>query len=214
MGFWIKASLMLVANVLLYGSMGWAQDHESSRVTVFVNDSVGVNRTILRHAETEASRLFRSAGIQIAWRNCAAAAGDCRRPPRATEFILHIVRTGKTTNDFVLGEAFLAPDGSGKYADVFFDRIRQEDIDPGQLLGTVSAHELGHLFLGTNAHSLWGIMAPIWQAEILRQISMGNLTFTHEQRRSMKSRLDGERLAVTYAVAQPVRVPVMLRTQR
>lgn len=211
MGFRGKTSLVVVANVLLCGLTGWAQHHSSSRITVFVNDSVGVNRAILRHAETEASRLFRPAGIEIAWRTCAAS-GDCRRPPRSTEFILHIVRNGKTPSGLIFGEAFLGPDGWGKYADVFFDRIQHEDVDPGQLLGAVSAHELGHLFLGTNAHSLVGIMAPYWQAESLRQISMGNLTFTREQERLMNSRLSGERLPVTYAIAQPIRVPVMSRT--
>ncbi|HTT24092.1 MAG TPA: hypothetical protein VMG82_34525 [Candidatus Sulfotelmatobacter sp.] len=198
MGFRIKFSRRLFAVVLMIGGLGWTQDYGSSRLTVFVNDSVGVKHSVLRHAETEAARLFHPAGIEIEWRNCADTS-DCRRPPRSNEFVLHIVAQGTARSDFVFGEAFLGPDGKGKYADVFFNRLRQEEknIDVAQLLGAVTAHELGHLFLGSHSHSLTGIMEPLWGPEILSRISMGNLTFLPEQERSIGRRLRGETLAAT-----------------
>jgi hypothetical protein len=180
------------------GSLGWTQADGASHITVFVNDGVGVDHAILKRAETEASRLFRPAGIAIEWRNCADT-HDCRRPPRTNEFVLHIVSQGRTQSDFVFGEAFLGTDGKGVYADVFFDRLRQAGARPNiaQLLGAVSAHELGHLLLGSHSHALIGIMEPTWGPESLRRISMGTLTFTSEQHRSMKSRLQSENLAVS-----------------
>lgn len=198
MGFRNKFSLGCVASVLLCGSMGWTQDRGATHITVLVNDSVGVNRAILRRAETEAALLFRGAGIAIDWVPCAKAS-DCRRPPQANEFVLHVVPSGSTRSDLVFGEAFLAPDGTGKYFDVFFDRIREdiEKPDVALLLGAVIAHELGHLLLGSHAHSLVGIMEPVWKRDNLQKIAMGNLTFTPEQLRLMRSRLQNRKVAVS-----------------
>jgi len=197
-GFRIKSSLRLFVVVLMIRGLGWTQDYASSRITVFVNDSVGVKHSVLRHAEKEAGRLLRPAGIEIEWRNCAETS-ECRRPPRSNEFVLHIVAKGRARSDFVFGEAFLGPDGKGKYADVFFDQLRREanNVDVGQLLGAVTAHELGHLFLGSHSHSLMGIMQPLWGVESLRRISMGSLTFVAEEERSMRSRLRSETTAAT-----------------
>ena len=191
-------SLGLVAITLLCWSVAWAQNYETLRIRVLVNDSVGVNRAILKSAEQEAAWLFRSAGITIDWWNCGKSE-DCRRPPYSNEFVLHITPAGKTTSDFIFGEAFLSPDGTGKYVDVFFNRMRDDhgDVDIGQLLGAVSAHELGHLLLGSHSHSLVGIMEPNWNRDSLHRISMRNLTFTREQIRSMRNRLQSSRVSVT-----------------
>jgi len=206
MEFRNRIALTLLASVLLCAQAGWAQNGASTRITVFVNDSIGVRSPVLMHGEAEASRLFRAAGVLIEWKNCANTS-DCRRPPRRNEFVLHIVPKGMTRSDIVFGEAFLGPDGSGKYADVFFNRLLEArgDIDIGQLLGAVSAHELGHLLLGSHAHSLIGIMQPLWQPESLRKIAMGNLMFTAEQEKLMRSRLLNERLAVT-SLTKPQRL--------
>ena len=197
MGFRCR-SLGLVASILLCGAMSKAQNYESLRIRVLVNDSVGVNHSVLKQAEEEASWLLRSAGITIDWVHCSNTA-DCRRPPRSNEFVLHIASNGKTTSDFVFGEAFLAPDGTGKYVDVFFNRMRETDgdINVGQLLGAVSAHELGHLLLGSHAHSLVGIMEPVWKRDALHRIARRNLTFTPEQIRSIRNRLQSSRVAIT-----------------
>ena len=198
MGFKGKVLPGFFAVVLLYGSIACAQDYGRSRITVFVNDSVGVKPAVLKHAQAEAGRLLGTAGIAIHWVNCADTS-DCRRPPRADEFELHIVAKGTTRSDFVFGEAFLGPDGQGQYADVFFNRVREASgrLNIGQLLGAVTAHELGHLLLGSHAHSLVGIMEPVWERASLLKVSMGSLTFTTEQSQSIRARLANQRLTVT-----------------
>ena len=191
MGFSNGCGLAL-ASVLLWGSIGTAQD-KSSQIKVLVNDTAGVERSVLRRAEREAARLFDAAGIEIQWVNCAET-HECQRMLGPKEFVLHIVPSGNTRNDFVFGEAFLGVDGRGQYCDVFFDRLRQAqgDVDLALLLGDVSAHELGHLLLGSNSHSSFGIMQPRWGTEGLRRIGMGMLWFTREEARSMRSRIGGE----------------------
>jgi hypothetical protein len=51
------------------------------------------------------------------------------------------------------------------------------------------AHELGHLLLGSNAHSRQGIMCPDWHGGELQLASTGSLLFSEEQARFMRKRL-------------------------
>jgi hypothetical protein len=182
---------LALSSVLLLGSVASAQD--SLQIRVLVNDSAGVESSVLRNAEREAGRMFDAAGIEIQWVNCAET-HECQRILGPKEFVLHIVPAGNTRSDFVFGEAFLGEDGRGQYTDVFFDRLRQTqgDVDLAMLLGAVSAHELGHLLLGSNAHSNIGIMEPKWGADGLRRVGMGMLLFTREQARLIQARIGAQ----------------------
>src|SRR5205085_3700256 len=62
-------------------------------------------------------------------------------------------------------------------------------LNLGEVLGHVVAHELGHLLLGSNAHSSLGIMRPHWSAEELQSLRMGKLLFTREQSQLMKEKI-------------------------
>ena len=138
-----------------------------------------------------------AAGIEIAWVDCSSAADveneACRRVPGTNDFVLHIVAEGRTSSDLVFGLSFLGEDGAGKYCDIFYDRVEQGhrdfDSDVSTLLGTVAAHELGHLLLGSHGHSYSGIMAPVWKEEILRRMEMGNLLFSSDQAVRMRARI-------------------------
>ncbi len=194
MGF--KEKLLAgLAGVLLWTSLARAQS-EDARIKVMVLDSVGISSAVLTKAETEAGRIFRNSDIEIRWVNCLKKGEKetCHHPPGANEFMVHIVPDGKTRSDLVFGEAFLAEDGSGKYADIFFKRVlaasENPELNTAQLLAAVTAHELGHLLLGSRSHSGTGIMEPVWKKECLLRIWMGSLLFTREQGLSMQRKLD------------------------
>jgi len=183
-----------IASILLCTSITGAQTSEPGCIKVMVLDSVGISPVVMHRTEDEAARIFRTAGIQVQWVNCQkkGESESCHHSPLADEFMLHIVHHGKTRTDLVFGEAFLGEDGSGKYADVFFDRIQDAsnptELDTAQLLGAVVAHEVGHLLLGSRAHSSSGIMQPVWEKECLRRVWMGSLLFTRKQAQSMQGR--------------------------
>jgi len=206
MGFNFKLCAGLLGIVLFGTSIAAAgsADRESRKITVLVNDSAHVAPLVLSQAESEAGRIFRAAGVEIEWVGCpsgsAIAEDECRGIPGANQFVLHIVPTGKTSSDLVFGLAFLGEGGSGKYCDVFYNRIaeahHESDVSLSQLLGMVAAHELGHLLLGSHAHSYVGIMTPVWRRELLRRLDMGNLLFTSEQASAMKSRIRGQEMTL------------------
>lgn len=197
---WFKRKHLWGFAAVLLGVGMAAGEAIPARITVLVNDSAGVPTDVLRQAEQEAGRIFRPAGVEVSWMNCGEEPvkedGACREVPGANRFVLHIVPNGKTSTDLVFGVAFLGEDGTGKYCNVFFDRIQEGHRNVGastaQLLGTVAAHELGHLLLGSHSHSRWGIMEPVWKEEALRQTGMGTFLFTAEQGELMRERIERE----------------------
>ena len=62
---------------------------------------------------------------------------------------------------------------SGALATIYVDRVAwladAAGVDTRMLLGRAIAHELGHLLLGTNAHSETGLMRAVWSCDALRR---------------------------------------------
>jgi hypothetical protein len=207
-GFRLKAYLMaglvFVMNAHFVAAM--TIDEDSPALTILVYNTAGVSFTDLIRAEEQGAMIFRAAGIRTAWVHCSAGgvAEACHQPAGSNQFVVHIVPRGQTSTDAVFGLAFLGTDGSGKYTDVFYDRIEQMHRDSGvsraQLLGTVAAHEIGHLLLGSHSHSAMGIMAAQWRKEELRRVGMGCLGFNADQASRMRMRIakedDGQRSKV------------------
>ena len=92
-----------------------------------------------------------------------------------------------------MGISFQAGDGSGCYADLFYEPLEQlhqsDGTDIASLLGHVAAHEIGHLLLGTNSHSGAGIMHAHWTAEELAKAKLGGLVFLENESRRMNEKL-------------------------
>lgn len=202
MGFASKCGSGLALVVLLLGRMAVAgtAGMESPEIEVLVYDNGAMTPSALEGAESEAARIFRKAGVEVTWVNCSSRSAvpeeACHVVPDASQLVLHIVPGGRTSTDSVFGMAFLGQDGIGKYSDIFLDRVqaaqRRFGVDVSRLVGTVAAHELGHLLLGSHAHSFLGIMAPQWETESLRQMNMGELLFTRDQASRMRARIQRE----------------------
>jgi len=167
-------------------------------ITVSVYDDIRLPPRVLADAEREATRIYERAGVPILWISCAMSSDAhtdlrCREQPSPMHLNVRIVPHAVTASDSVFGVAFLSEEGTGVYTDVFYDSIEKLDQDShigsARVLGHVMAHELGHLILGSNAHSYWGVMCPSWHREELRLASMGNLVFSEEQARFMRERL-------------------------
>ena len=164
-------------------------------LTLIVTNNAETPAADLVKSEAQATRIFRESGIAIGWINCAPESAQqiCSDPLRPNQFVVHIVSHGHTSTESIFGLSFLWPDGTGVYSNVFYDRIQQmhrnSGVDGPRLLGTVIAHEVGHLLLGLHAHSLTGIMRAEWSKEELRRIDMGCMEFTPEQSSRMKARI-------------------------
>lgn len=178
----------------------WGKDGVTGnqQVTVFVNDSASVPEPLVLAAEQNAARPFRYAGVDLKWINCGASGSDssrvpCQDPFMSANLVVRLIPHARTLADGIFGVSFLDHD-AGAYADIFFEPIRQfheqnREISLAPILGDVLAHELGHLLLGSNAHSRDGIMQPHWTKEQLQQVAKGRMRFNKEQAVRMRVRI-------------------------
>jgi hypothetical protein len=169
-------------------------------VAISVYDYAHVSNELLAAAEEDAHRVFRRAGVETVWTTCLpkpekARSNDCYRVD-ATHLMLKILprATAAHVRDRgeVLGTALVDEKGAGFYAYTFYDRVQRvaEERKLGHaLLGDVLAHEIGHLLLGSNSHSVSGIMSAHWYGEELRRISEATMFFAPTQSRVMRERL-------------------------
>ena len=156
------------------------------QITVrLVNGDVIAGRIRLA-GERTAERIVRTAGIELIWMECGRTIpSPCGKNLNPGEFWLHVV-AGEAPRSLpdAAGFAVLYPTTWGRdgYAGVFYRKVietaRSEECDPGLMLGATMAHEIGHLLLGSNAHSDRGVMRARVKREDVMQASRGELRFT------------------------------------
>lgn len=173
-----------------------AGDAQTTQLNVSVYNDAGVAQPMLNKAESVAASVLGRAEVQVKWQNCFERTKSTRacQHPEAEQLSIRITPNSITSMQAsIFGVAFLSADGSGRYADVFYSHVQQLENENGaslpELLGSVMAHELGHLLLGSNAHSETGIMQRQWRAAELKQLQRGALLFTTQQARKMQSRM-------------------------
>jgi hypothetical protein len=155
----------------------------------------------LLQAESEASRIFRQSGLEIRWLNCSTPQlfkqnpSECATADFPRHLQLRIAEHSLNLNELTMGASYLSADGTGCYADLFYDRARliyetsPSQVSVATILGHGIAHELGHLLLGTNSHAPTGIMRARWQPADLASASMGSLLFSTLESLEMRSKL-------------------------
>jgi hypothetical protein len=171
-----------------------------AEITISVHDYADVPIARLSAAEEQASEIFRRAGLETVWLNCSpklekVEPGSCRFSD-TTHLALKIIP--RAVNDQVrdrvnvLGIAYPDEKGFGYFAYVFYDRVQElaERRKLGHaLLANVMAHEIGDLLLGSNTHSVSGIMCAQWNHDQLRNVSEGVMSFLPSESRLMRNRL-------------------------
>ena len=193
--------LWLVLVLPLPSPVAWSKEIAVTemQVTISVHNDAGISAGTLRRAEMEASRVFRQSGIEAKWLNCPLPAdgpedaAQCRTAEFPAHLQLRIARRSRNLSEITFGISYLSADGSGCYANLFYERIEEmyerSRVNLASLLGDVAAHEIGHLLLGTNSHAENGIMRARWEGEELASIGTGTLSFSEAESRQMRSKL-------------------------
>jgi len=99
-----------------------------------------------------------------------------------------------TAHGNIYGKAEIAGDERcSRYAHIFFggilDSSLNADVSPEFILGSVMAHEAGHLLLGSNSHSRTGLMQSIWDGSHLQDMARRTPGFADAESRQLRSRL-------------------------
>jgi hypothetical protein len=167
-------------------------------VKVSVYDDAGVGLDTLVKAEEVASGAFRRAGVEIGWLNCGVdgkltGLPECGKAAFPTSLQLRMLKRSRGLTPETFGISYLTNEGEGVYSQVFVEPVEQlhhvVGISLANLLGNVAAHELAHLLLGTNSHSVIGLMRAHWGFKELEEVSQGTLLFDPQEARRMAERL-------------------------
>jgi hypothetical protein len=179
--------------------MGQTVSSEEAGLTVCLMNDAGVPPGLEKEVERRVGDLLEDAAIQIRWLHggdpmrTAEECWACAHPEAMRVLIVHWMTTGKQALPGELGQAFLGEDGRGVIADVFLDRMEwltsERDVSLAQLLAHVTAHELGHLLLGANAHSAAGLMQAQLNEGSLEKMAQGYFRFSREQDKKMNEKV-------------------------
>ena len=168
-------------------------------LTVALFNDARVPPAVLTGAQETSSYIFAKSGIDIRWMLCGREdespeeRSACSQPEFPGHLDVHIVSGCPGLPNSVFGISYLSPEGIGTQADVCYTKIASShgvgSVEPGTLLGHAMAHELGHLLLGSNSHSVTGLMCANWRTKDLIDMEQGVLLFSEEQSRKMKAKL-------------------------
>ena len=218
---------VVATGVVLAGTFFAASERAVSLAAVIpdslmirIYDNAGILAGDRARAISRAREILSRAELDIEFLDCparGAKAAVCTVPPGPGDLIVRLARDADrfdATNRHdtpgtvrALGSSLInTATGTGTLATVFVDRIEamanQARADPRAdrwgMVGRVMAHEIGHLLLGSNAHSRTGLMREILTLAELTRNRAQDWMFSRAQRETLReARLPGRRLATT-----------------
>jgi len=154
-----------------------------ARVNVYVFDgSAQFLSADLGNAEALVAKIFGKVGIQVTWVEDASAAHLLLRIWESST-----VRGTRVTSD-ALGFR-LSHNEAVVLADATLKAAAEWKVDPRLCLGLTMAHEMGHLLLQSDTHSVSGVMKSRWLRPDLAIAERGALTFTSQEGHLMRNGL-------------------------
>ena len=151
----------------------------------------------LAQAEKEAGRIFERTGVQLTWLDYSLGGHEvvetgkaCGPPFGAADVCLRLLTHRLTelreAHPQSLGLALPCSKADGGcFVNVFYQRTQElaKDADLGlaKVLGHAIAHEIGHLLLGSKAHSPDRLMRAKWGPKDLHRAERGDLLFRTEE---------------------------------
>ena len=162
-------------------------------ITIRVYDLHGLPPEQRHRALALAAETLAQANVSAQWIDCSRVGGVA--PPACVavlqdgELVLRFQDRTERGNH-ILGTAIVQDDGpcvlASVYAGAAADRSAKTGLPLWLILGRVTAHEIGHLLLGTNSHAPTGLMQASWN---LRRPHLDEWQFTRADAEKIRRRL-------------------------
>ncbi len=191
-----RARLILSLFLALAGK-ALAQD---TAIQVQVYDYAGLTPAVLREFVTLTESILTNAGLSIHVKPCERnVEASCEIQTRgARRLVIRVVAKTMRNVRGPLGLSFADHEG-GTYASVFLAPVRHEaaeqDFPWVTILAYAAAHEIGHLLLGNQAHTPWGLMKAKWDREDYKGMNQHRCIFNSEQILQLTQRYGASLLA-------------------
>jgi hypothetical protein len=187
----LQTTILAIVTMTLFAAAAAAAEVDPDmQVVIRTYNAARLPEGDVEAAVGTATAILKSSDLESTWRGCEDAfvrnaAHPCAAPLGVNEIAVRIVRM--TTDADYRGELSLGyslvdtATHSGKLATIYLDRVawlaNAAGVDRTTLLGRAIAHELGHLLLGTNAHSDSGLMRALWSCADLQRNDGNDWTF-------------------------------------
>jgi hypothetical protein len=169
-------------------------------LTIRVHDYEHLPVDSMQRAQRRVADIYKAIGVRTQWQIVQPAPDmefDPATIPDPRELLVIVLNPGmsrlKRVADNVIGTAVVTPEDGGRIAYVLFDRIAliasTSAVNSMDVMGTVIAHEIGHLVLPSGSHTTTGLMRPNWTIEELRGTSQLQFGFTPPQQELIRRRL-------------------------
>jgi hypothetical protein len=159
---------------------------------LLVYDYAHVSGPTLADAENTVSEIFRRAGVQLIWRDGFKYAAERQNaespsPMDPTTLVVTLQPASEAARWGVRPESEGIALGSRAIVFVRTVASRSTPVSAATHLGYVIAHELGHILLGPNAHSIDGIMRGTLFQEDWAKAAQGTLGFLPSQNQQIRA---------------------------
>jgi hypothetical protein len=165
-------------------------------MTIRVLDQVNLPVNTIHKMEKHVSDTLSSAGIDVRWVECSVNLEACNSLRGPNEFWLRIISEAPAaagTDKLGFTQRGEAPGRGIQCVNVIYSMVQKllphGNVEPYQLLGAAVAHEIGHLYLGSNnqAHSKSGVMRGVWSWRDIELSSIGELVFSRDQAQRIRA---------------------------
>jgi hypothetical protein len=171
-----KMKLLLFCRATMAIAAAGAYAAENGPIRICVQHKGPVNNVVMARAQRVVNAVFSQAAIQIEW----LPARQCNVTP---DNVLRIEMDAVAASGFgPQTMAYALPyRETGTTIHVFYDRVMQDHHElPGELLGHVMAHEIGHVVEGVARHSSSGLMKAHWGLKDYWEMKKQRLFFAAE----------------------------------
>jgi len=174
------------------GATAKAKDVQTE-VLIRVKTDGNIPVMLLAPAKAEASAVLLKAGIRVRWetagRRDSNALRECAGGVADVIDVLVTERAGRKENPGALGHA-LPFARFGVRVVIFYDRVAAMQTPPSTaILGFAMAHEIGHVLIGIDSHTLAGVMRAHWDELDYARMFAHVLAFAPEDAEAMRRRV-------------------------
>ena len=207
MGKFREVSVLLLAVGLPASapSAGPVDEDSTPSLTVGVCNFSAASGRDIAEMERSATQVFQHSGIDIVWIQRAPSTGDPEPCPEHADplgkatILVRLLNAPAEPTKQVLHQPKQTLLGRANHvtssAMVFYTSARAIErelnsiVTKNQILGYAVAHEIGHLLLASDAHSLFGIMKENYGHQDYIAMGEAHLAFTAEESRLLRVRV-------------------------
>jgi hypothetical protein len=185
-----------VGLMITVAAFGSATTVERRSMTIRVLDQASLPADTIYKMEKHVANTLSSAGVDVKWVECSVNLEACKSLRGPNEFWLRIIAdipAAAGTDQLGFTQRGEAGGRGIQCVNVIYPMVQKllphGNIEAYQVLGAAVAHEIGHLYLGTNdqAHSRTGVMCGVWSWREFELASIGELNFSREQAKRIRT---------------------------